>query len=68
MLPGHTVGEEIITSLKEAIARSRGEKVPVRVTTVAIPAIDVCALRRRLGLSQSEFELDRTVQRGCCWP
>src|ERR1700694_2572208 len=49
------VGQEIITSLKEAIAWAGGENVPVRVTTVEIPTIDVRAMRRCLGLSQSEF-------------
>jgi putative transcriptional regulator len=49
------VGQEIITNLKEAIAWAGGENVPVRVTTVEIPTIDVRAMRRRLGLSQSEF-------------
>ena len=48
-------GQEIIASLKEAIAWAGGENVPVRVTTVEIPTIDVRAMRRRLGLSQSEF-------------
>src|SRR5438477_8216684 len=50
-----SVGQEIITSMKEAIAWAGGENVPVRVTTVEIPTIDVRATRRRLGLSQSEF-------------
>jgi putative transcriptional regulator len=50
-----SVGQEIIRSLKEAIAWAGGENVPVRVTTVEIPTIDVRAMRRRLGLSQSEF-------------
>jgi len=50
-----SVGQEIITSLKEAITWAGGEKIPVRVTTVQVPAIDVRRVRRRLGLSQSEF-------------
>jgi putative transcriptional regulator len=50
-----SVGQEIITSLKEAIAWAGGEDVPVRVTTVQVPAVDVRAVRQRLGLSQSEF-------------
>jgi putative transcriptional regulator len=50
-----SVGQEIITSLKEAIAWAGGENVPVRVSTVQIPTVDVRAVRRRLGLSQSEF-------------
>jgi len=50
-----SVGQEIITSLKEAIAWAGGEDIPVRVTTVQVPTIDVRAVRRRLGLSQVEF-------------
>ena len=50
-----SVGQEIITSLKEAIAWAGGEDVPVRVTAVKVPTTDVRAVRRRLGLSQSEF-------------
>jgi putative transcriptional regulator len=50
-----SVGREIITSLKEAVAWAGGEDIPVRVTTVRVPTTDVRALRRRLGLSQSEF-------------
>lgn len=50
-----SVGREIITSLKEAIAWAGGEDVPVRVTTVRVPTTNVRALRRKLGLSQSEF-------------
>ena len=50
-----SVGQEIITSLKEAVAWAGGENIPVRVTTVRVPTTDVLALRRRLGLSQSEF-------------
>jgi len=46
-----SVGQEIVTSLKEAIAWAGGENVPVRVTTVQVPTIDVRAVRRRLGLS-----------------
>ena len=49
------VGQEIITSMKEAIAWAGGEDVPVRVTVVRAPTTDVRAVRRKLGLSQSEF-------------
>jgi putative transcriptional regulator len=49
------VGQEIATSLKEAIAWAGGESVPVRITKVEIPAIDIRAVRRKLRLSQSEF-------------
>ena len=50
-----SVGQEIIASLKEAIAWAGGADVPVRVTTVQVPTTDVRAVRRKLGLSQSEF-------------
>jgi putative transcriptional regulator len=50
-----SVGQEIIASLKEAIAWAGGEDIPVRVTTVQVPVIDVRAVRRRLALTQSEF-------------
>lgn len=50
-----TVGERIIKSLDQGIAWSSGADVPVRVTTVRVPVVDVRAVRRRLGLSQSEF-------------
>src|SRR6202158_2866344 len=50
-----SVGQEIIASLKEAIAWADGEPVPVRVTTVRVPTTDVRALRRKLGLSQAAF-------------
>src|SRR6266567_5639186 len=55
MAGNRTVGQEIITGLKEAIAWAGGENIPVRVTTVRVPTINVRAVRRRLGLSQSEF-------------
>jgi putative transcriptional regulator len=50
-----TVGQEVIASLKEAIAWAGGEPVPARVTTVEVPTTDVRAVRRRLKLSQSQF-------------
>jgi putative transcriptional regulator len=50
-----SVGRDVIASLKEAIAWAGGQDVPVRVTTVHVPATDVRALRRKLGLSQSGF-------------
>jgi putative transcriptional regulator len=50
-----TAGQEIIASLKEAIAWAGGVNVPVRVTAVRVPTTDVRAVRRKLGLSQSEF-------------
>jgi putative transcriptional regulator len=50
-----TVGARIIEGLEEAIAWARGEPVPVRVTIVQVPQVDVRQVRRRLGLSQAEF-------------
>ncbi len=50
-----TAGNRIIASLREAADWAEGRDVPVRVTTVEVPAIDVRAVRKRLGLSQAEF-------------
>jgi DNA-binding transcriptional regulator YiaG len=50
-----SVGQEVISSLKEAIAWAGGEPAPVRVTTVEVPGTDVRAFRRKLRLSQSQF-------------
>ncbi len=52
-----TVGERIIEGLEEALAWSQGEELPVRVTQVQVPEIDVLAVRRRMGLSQTQFAL-----------
>lgn len=59
-MPGRkrpTPGERIIRGLDQAIAWARGEDVPVRVTTVEVPVIDVRAIRRKLKLSQAQFAL-----------
>jgi len=59
--PAHkhtTAGRRLIRSVKQAIAWASGENVPVRVTLVSVerrPIVDVRTLRRKLGLSQSEF-------------
>ena len=50
-----SAGQEIITSLKEAIAWAGGENLPVRVTQIKVPKTDVRAVRRKLRLSQSQF-------------
>ena len=50
-----TVGESIIEGLNEAIAWTRGENDKVRVTLVHVPEVDVRLVRKRMGLSQSEF-------------
>jgi putative transcriptional regulator len=50
-----SAGSRIIASLREAVDWAEGKNVPVRVTKVKVPTIDVRATRKRLGLSQSEF-------------
>lgn len=50
-----SAGQRIVESLKEVVAWTKGKDVPVRVTTVRVPLIDVRAVRQGLGLSQSEF-------------
>lgn len=50
-----TVGERIIEGLDQAIAWTHGKKTGARVTPGATPRVDVRALRKRMGLSQSEF-------------
>lgn len=50
-----SVGQEVITSLKEAIAWAGGEDIPARVTKVVVPKTDVRAVRRKLRMSQSQF-------------
>lgn len=53
--PDSSAGSRIIASVKEAIAWAQGEDVPVRVTKIEVPVVDVKATRRRLGLSQASF-------------
>jgi putative transcriptional regulator len=52
-----TVGQRIIEGLEEALAWSKGEELPVRVTHVQVPDVDVSEVRRRMGLSQTQFAL-----------
>lgn len=52
-----SVSERIIEGLEEAIAWSKGEDIPVQVTKVQIPDVDVFSVRRRMGLSQTQFAL-----------
>jgi len=58
-----TAGSRIIASLREAVDWAEGKDVPVRVTTVDVPAIDVRVMRRRLGLSQAAFATKFGFQR-----
>jgi putative transcriptional regulator len=50
-----SAGSRILASLQEAVDWAEGKNVPVRVTRVEVPAVDVKGLRRKLGLSQSAF-------------
>ncbi len=52
-----SVGARIIEGLEEALAWSKGEDVPVRVTHVQVPEVDVSKVRRRMGLSQTQFAI-----------
>lgn len=52
-----TVGQRIVEGLDEAIAWSQGKKTGARVTLGTVPAVDVRELRRRMGLSQSQFAM-----------
>ncbi|HYB55936.1 MAG TPA: helix-turn-helix domain-containing protein [Alphaproteobacteria bacterium] len=50
------IGEQIIAALQEAVADARGERTSMRKRVVMVPAeVDVKAIRRRLGMSQSQF-------------
>jgi putative transcriptional regulator len=50
-----SAGSRIIASLREAVDWAEGKDVPVRVTTVKVPSINVRGMRKRLGLSQAAF-------------
>ena len=50
-----SVGERIIEGLEEAISWSHGNPSGARVTLVEVPEVDVRAVRRGMGLSQTEF-------------
>lgn len=52
-----TVGARIIEGLEEAIAWAKGEDIPVRVSHVQVPDVDVYKVRRQMGLSQTQFAL-----------
>jgi putative transcriptional regulator len=48
-------GKELIVGMKEAAAYARGE-IELPTWVVEVPeAVDVAAIRKRLGLSQSRF-------------
>ena len=50
-----TAGSRIIESLREAVDWAEGKSVPVRLTTVDVPVVDVRKVRKRLRLSQAAF-------------
>lgn len=50
-------GRQIIEGLKAAVEYTKGNATGARETIVHVPAIDVRAIRRKLGLSQTEFAL-----------
>jgi putative transcriptional regulator len=50
-----TFGGELVKSMEQALAYAKGENPAARVTTVIVPTVDIREIRRRLGLSQSEF-------------
>ena len=50
-----TVAERIIQGLEQAVAWTRGENDRVRVRLVQVPEVDVRHVRRKMGLSQSQF-------------
>jgi putative transcriptional regulator len=47
------MGEDLITSLQQALSHAQGEKTGVRETIIDVP--DVRAIREDLHLSQAEF-------------
>jgi len=47
--------DDLVLSLKQAIAISRGEMAPSRVFVVEPVTVDARAAREKTGLSQSEF-------------
>ena len=53
--PRPTVGGRIVQGLEQAVAWTRGSNERVRVTLVQVPEIDVRKVRRKMGLSQSQF-------------
>jgi len=50
-----TAGSRIIESLREAVDWAEGKDVPVRLTAVDVPVVDVRKVRKRLRLSQAAF-------------
>jgi DNA-binding transcriptional regulator YiaG len=52
-----TVGARIIEGLEQAIAWSQGKEIPVQVTRVQVPEVDVRKVRQSMGLTQAAFAM-----------
>lgn len=53
-----STGTKIISGLQDALAHARGDTSRARVSVVEVPRdIDVRAIRKKLGMTQSEFAL-----------
>ncbi len=59
-----TAYETVKKGLEEALAFSRGETDGARVHEIELPDIDVMQIRRKTGLSQSEFARSIGVAKG----
>jgi putative transcriptional regulator len=53
--PRSTAGRRIVEGLEQAVAWTRGNNDRVHVTLVQVPETDIRKVRRKMGLSQSEF-------------
>ncbi len=58
------VYESLIEGLNEALAFARGEETGAVVHQVAVPSVDVAAIRASTGLSQSAFARSIGVAKG----
>ncbi len=59
-----TADETVKKGLEEALAFSHGETDGARVHEIELPDIDVMQIRRKTGLSQSEFARSIGVAKG----
>ncbi len=50
-----TVGQRIVEGLEQAVGWTQGRKEGAQVTVVHVPQTDVREVRKRMGLSQSQF-------------
>jgi putative transcriptional regulator len=62
MASHQTFGDDLITSLTQALDHAQGKSVGVRETIIDIP--DVRAIREGLNLSQSEFDIPLATLKG----